>query len=72
MKNSALNLMTPLAIASMALAGCNQSKPAPESKASSDGLDRTVLPVKEPVNPAITELGCQKCKSPCEIRGKGS
>ena len=67
MKNSALNLMTPLAIASMALAGCNQSKPAPESEVSANGPDRTVLPVKEPVNPAITELDARNATAPARF-----
>jgi len=54
-KNKAtLRTMTPFAIVSMGLCGCNQSRPAPESEADTNRLDRTVLPVKEPVNPAIT------------------
>ena len=48
MKHAGFNVMTPLAIASMALAGCNQSGQKPAPGAGADGLDRTVLPIKEP------------------------
>ena len=62
--------MTPLAIASMALAGCNQSKPAPESEAGAKEPDRTVLPIKEPENPAITELDARNAKAPSRFEVK--
>ncbi len=62
--------MTPFAIASMALAGCNQSKPAPESEAGAKGLDRTVLPIKEPENVAITELDARNAKAPSRFEVK--
>ena len=62
--------MTPFAIASMALSGCNQSRPAPESEAGAKGLDRTVLPIKEPENVAITELDARNAKAPSRFEVK--
>ena len=70
MKQTAFKIMTPFAIASMALAGCNQSKPAPESEAGAKGLDRTVLPIKEPENVAITELDARNAKAPSRFEVK--
>ena len=70
MNRTTLKIMTPFAIASMGLWSCNQSKPAPESVAGADGLDRTVLPIKEPTYPAITELDARKAKAPARFEVK--
>ena len=56
--------MTPLAIASMALAGCSQSGQKPAPGAGADGLDRTVLPINEPESSAITELDARNATAP--------
>jgi|APMed6443717190_1056831.scaffolds.fasta_scaffold04299_4 arylsulfatase len=64
MKHTAFNVMTPLAIASMALAGCSQSGQKPAPGAGADGLDRTVLPINEPESSAITELDARNATAP--------
>jgi arylsulfatase A-like enzyme len=44
------------------IAGC--SKETPKKETSKDGLDRTVLPIKEPKNTPITELDARNVKAP--------
>ena len=46
-------------------AGCQQPTAEVESSEKSSGeLDRTVLPIKEPTYPAITELDARKATPP--------
>jgi arylsulfatase len=54
----------------MNLSGCNQSNPGTESKVGSEGIDRTVLPIKEPVNAAITELDARNAQAPSRFEVK--
>jgi arylsulfatase len=68
MKHAGFNVMTPLAIASMALAGCNQSGQKPVAQAGTDGLDRTVLPIREPESSAITELDARNATAPARFQ----
>jgi arylsulfatase len=51
---------------------CNQQQPKTESTATSAAgeLDRAVLPVKEPVYPAITELDARNAKAPARFEVK--
>jgi arylsulfatase A-like enzyme len=54
-----------LALAYLTILGCNQTLPKIDSKpASSDGLDRTSLPIKEPSYASITELDARKATAP--------
>jgi len=54
------------------LMSCNQQQPKTESTAtpSAGELDRTVLPIKEPVYPAITELDARNAKAPARFEVK--
>jgi arylsulfatase len=54
-----------IAFALLTIVGCNQTSQKNETKSvTSDGLDRTVLPIKEPNYPAITELDARKATAP--------
>jgi len=54
-----------IAFALITIVGCSQTSPKSEIKsASSDGLDRSVLPIKEPSYTAITELDARKATPP--------
>ena len=70
MKHIAFSILIPLVIATLALSGCKQSNPANVSKAGSGGIDRTILPVKEPVNAPITELDARNAKAPSRFEVK--
>ena len=64
-------------LTSVALAvSCNQQQDANKtvSGTSSEDLDRSVLPIKEPVNPAITELDARNAKAPSrfEVKAPGN
>lgn len=49
----------------LAMVSCNKTSEKSETKSvSSEGLDRTVLPIKEPTYPAITELDARKATAP--------
>lgn len=49
----------------LTMVGCNKTSEKSETKSvSSEGLDRTVLPIKEPTYPAITELDARKATAP--------
>jgi len=62
MKKSSIYLN---AFALLAIVGCNESNKTLETKSTgSDGLDRSVLPIKEPVYPAITELDARNATAP--------
>jgi len=54
------------------LMSCNQQQPKTESTGtpSAGELDRTVLPIKEPVYPAITELDARNAKAPARFEVK--
>ena len=41
-----------------------QEKGTPQGRPGRDGLDRTVLPIREPKYPPITELDARKAKAP--------
>ncbi len=54
-----------MALALLTIVGCNQtSQPSDTTPASSHEMDRTVLPIKEPSYPAITELDARKATPP--------
>jgi arylsulfatase len=54
-----------ISLGMLALVSCNQLQQKTESTAvGSDGLDRTILPIKEPTYPAITELDARKATPP--------
>ena len=58
-----------LGVVSLAMASCNPQKP--EVATSVPGqLDRTVLPIKEPTYPAITELDARNAKAPARFEVK--
>lgn len=58
-----------LGVISLAMASCNP--PKPEVATSVPGqLDRTVLPIKEPTYPAITELDARNAKAPARFEVK--
>lgn len=58
-----------LGVVSLAMASCNP--PKPEVATSVPGqLDRTVLPIKEPTYPAITELDARNAKAPARFEVK--
>ena len=50
--------------AGLLLSGCTQKKAdQPAVATPADGPDRTSLPIKEPIRPTYTELGCTECNS---------
>ncbi len=59
------------AFALLTIVGCNESNQTLETKSlGSDGLDRTVLPIKEPIYPAITELDARNATAPSRFEVK--
>jgi arylsulfatase len=65
---SRILLLTSVAVA----VGCNQQQEAekPGPLASSGGMDRSVLPIKEPAYPAIRELDARNAKAPTRFEVK--
>ena len=62
MKNIGISLIV---AASLSIAACTQTSEQSESKpVSTDGLDRTVLPIQEPEYEAITELDARNATPP--------
>lgn len=54
-----------IALAMLAMVSCNQSQQnTGNTPVTSDGLDRTVLPIREPTYPDITELDARKATAP--------
>jgi arylsulfatase len=54
-----------IALALLAIVGCTETSQKSETNAvSSIGLDRTVLPIQEPIYPAITELDARNAIAP--------
>ncbi|WP_396172390.1 arylsulfatase [Flavobacterium sp.] len=52
------------------IVGYSQTNQNNQTKGSSDNLDRSVLPIKEPVYQAITELDARKAKAPARFQVK--
>ncbi len=68
-----LNLALLLVVIVSLVIGCNQQQQRTGETASgsaSGEFDRTVLPIKEPVYPAITELDARKVKAPSRFEVK--
>lgn len=54
---------------STCLLSCNQPKPDTTAAASEpSGIDRTILPIKEPADPSITELDARNAKAPARFQ----
>jgi arylsulfatase A-like enzyme len=53
-----------LMLAGLVLSSCIQKKADQQALSVGDELDRTVLPIKEPVRPAITELDVRNATAP--------
>ncbi|MGH8135119.1 MAG: hypothetical protein ACRER4_02130, partial [Steroidobacteraceae bacterium] len=47
----------------LSLTSCAEKKPA-EAVVGTDGLDRTILPIHEPVPPVISELDARNATAP--------
>src|SRR5262245_6510916 len=52
------------------LISCVESNKEPVTSNSQSGMDRTILPIKEPVYPAITELDARNAKAPARFEVK--
>jgi arylsulfatase len=63
------SLILPLG-ALLVLAGCQRSGSIPETPGNNAAVDRTVLPIKEPGNPAITELDARNASAPARFEVK--
>jgi arylsulfatase A-like enzyme len=53
-----------LSVAGLLLFSCNQKNPDQSVVVSEDGLDRTVLPIKEPIRPTYKELDARNVTPP--------
>lgn len=53
--------------AALALMACESQKAEPAKTDGSGGLDRSVLPIQEPINPKITELDVRSAKAPARF-----
>jgi len=63
--NKKIRIMPLLIIAFAAMTfSCTQQKQTAENPAGADGLDRTVLPIKEPLRPTYTELDARNATAP--------
>jgi arylsulfatase A-like enzyme len=62
MKNNVLRLLPVLCL--LALISCNEKKPVTLPVKTGDGLDRTVLPIKEPARQTYTELDVRNATPP--------
>ena len=49
---------------------CTQKKPDKALAAAGDGMDRTVLPIREPVRPLYKELDVRNAKAPARFQVK--
>src|SRR6185295_19609493 len=57
----------------LALAACggpSAQGQQPQTSAASQGLDRTVLPIREPIYPRVTELDVRNVKAPARFQVK--
>lgn len=61
-----MKILIPIVAATSIFYGCQQSGQKAENTAAG-GLDRTVLPIKEPTYPAITELDARNAKAPARF-----
>jgi arylsulfatase len=58
-----------IAFTLLTMVGCNQTPQKNEVKSvTSNGLDRTVLPLKEPITPTFTELDVRNAKMPTQFK----
>src|SRR5688572_6535233 len=72
MKSSIFKSQILIAVIGIFIIGCGDGskKPAVEKQQTSGGIDRTILPVKEPSYPAITELDARNAKAPVRFEVK--
>jgi arylsulfatase len=49
---------------------CSQKKPEQPLAAAGDGMDRTILPIKEPIRPLYKELDVRNAKAPARFEVK--
>ena len=64
-----VKLLTVL-LAALVLASCAPKQEGQQGPGNSGGLDRSVLPIKEPTYPAITELDARNAKAPARFEVK--
>jgi len=57
-------------LAALVLASCAPKQEGQQGPGNSGGLDRSVLPIKEPTYPAITELDARNAKAPARFEVK--
>jgi arylsulfatase A-like enzyme len=62
MKNNVLLLLPVMGL--LALMSCTQNKPVAPPVKAGDGIDRTVLPIKEPARPTYSELDARNVTPP--------
>ncbi len=62
MNKNALRFLAPLCL--LALISCTEKKPAAPTANAGDGIDRTMLPIKEPARPTYSELDARNATAP--------